>query len=172
MLSSKDTERAVAALTCAQIGVLEMSKQAKGLVEYSRNLGVVRQEEGKLTFVFSSRSSMENQLDATQRELDLFAKMLGGTVRHHSRYPGWSYAASSPLRSAYCEAYLAVTGETATVNVIHAGLECGIIYSHLPDMDMISVGPTMHDIHSPNEALELSATETFWRVLERMIEKL
>ncbi len=172
MLTAEDTHRAVAVLTCSQIGVLEMSKQITGLVEYSRNLGVVRQEEGKLTFVFSSRSSMENQLDAAERELDLLAEMTGCTTRHHSRYPGWSYAPVSALRDAYCKIYRDVTGKDATVNVIHAGLECGIIHSHLPDMDMISIGPTMHDIHSPNEALDLNATETFFEVLDRLISVL
>lgn len=169
MLSAEDTRRAVTILACARTGVLEMSKKIEGLVEYSRNLGVVRQEEGKLTFVFSSRSSIENQLDATERELNLFAASVGCTVRHHSRYPGWDYAPVSALRDAYCKAYREVTGKDAVVNVIHAGLECGIIHSHLPEMDMISVGPDLHDIHSPNETLDLSSTELFWKVLERLI---
>ncbi len=172
MLSDKDTKRAVAVLTCTPIGVLEMSKQVKGLVEYSRNLGIVKQEEGRIIFVFSSRSSIENQLDATQLELDLFAELTGCKTNHHSRYPGWSYSEVSPLRDAYCETYSRVTGQLAKVNVIHAGLECGIIHSKLPDMDMISIGPTMHDIHSPNEALELTATETFWKVLDAMIQSM
>lgn len=170
MLTAEETARAVAVLTCSQIGVIEMSKQVKGLVEFSRNLGVVRQEEGKLVFVFSSRSSIENQLDSTQRELDLLARMTGCAARHHSRYPGWSYAPKSAIRDAYCRTYREVTGTDATVNVIHAGLECGIIHSHLPDMDMISVGPTLHDIHSPNESLDLRSTEIFWKVLVRLIE--
>ena len=169
MLSKEDTGRAVTVLACARVGVLEMSKQIKGLVEYSRNLGVVRQEEGKLIFTFSSRSSVENQLDATERELDLFAAATGCTVNHHSRYPGWNYAPVSALRDAYCKTYRQVTGEEAIVNVIHAGLECGIIHSRLPGMDMISIGPDLHDIHSPNEALDLSSAERFWKVLEELI---
>ena len=170
MLPAEDTARALAVVNCAQVGVLEMSKQVKGLVEYSRNLGVIRQEEGKLTFLFSSRSSVEDQLDAAERELGLLARMTGCTVSHHSRYPGWAYAPTSPLRDAYCKAYRDVTGENATVNVIHAGLECGIIHSHLPDMDMISIAPTLLNIHSPDEAMDLNAVEIFWRVLLRYLE--
>lgn len=172
MLLAEDTKRAVTVLACARTGVLEMSKQIKGLVEYSRNLGVVRQEEGKLTFTFSSRSPIENQLDATERELNLFAASVGCTANHHSRYPGWSYAPVSPLRDAYGRAYREVTDKEAVVNVIHAGLECGIIHSHLPEMDMISVGPDMRDVHSPNETLDLSSTEIFWKTLKRLIEAL
>ena len=170
-MKQEDTIRAIGVLACAANGVLEMSREVEGLVCYSRNLGVVRYEDGKLTFVFSSRSEHESNLDASIRELDLLAKLTGCTTRHHSRYPGWSYAPISPLRDAYCRVYREVTGENATVNVIHAGLECGVIYSHIP-MDIISIGPTMHDIHSPNEALELDSVDTFWRVLTTLIPQL
>ena len=169
VLSASDTDRALAVLTCSQIGVMEMSKQIPGLVESSRNLGVVRSTGKKLTFIFSGRSSVEAQLDAMQNELDLFAKMTGCTARHHSRYPGWDYAPESAIRAAYCKAYQKVTGREAVVNVIHAGLECGIIRSHLPELDMISIGPDLRDIHSPNEALVLSSVTVFWKTLEELI---
>ncbi|MBE6529535.1 MAG: aminoacyl-histidine dipeptidase [Ruminococcaceae bacterium] len=171
-LSRSDTDRALAVLTCSQIGVMEMSKQIPGLVESSRNLGVVRSTSKKLTFIFSGRSSVEAQLDAMQNELDLFAQMTGCTARHHSRYPGWDYAPESAIRTAYCKAYEKVTGRKAVVNVIHAGLECGIIRSHLPELDMISIGPDLRDIHSPNEALVLPSVTTFWKVLEELIQNL
>lgn len=171
MMNREDTIRAIGVLTCSSNGVLKMSHDVKGLVCYSRNLGVVRYEDGKMTFVFSSRSEIESHLDDSIRELDLLATLTGCTTRHHSRYPGWSYAPKSPLRDAYCQVYREVTGEDATINVIHAGLECGVIYSRVP-MDIISIGPTMHDIHSPNEALELDSVDTFWRVLATLIPRL
>ena len=172
MMSAEDTRRAVALLSCAANGVLEMSRDVPGLVEYSRSLGVVRSGEGEMTFVFSTRSAMEARLDASARELDLLAGLCGCTARHHSRYPGWSYAAASPLRDAYLAAYRRVTGSDARVNVIHAGLECGVIGSHLPGIDMISVGPTMHNIHSPDEALDLGSVAVFWRVLGDLLPRL
>ena len=170
MFSREDTARICAVLSCAANGVLEMSRDVVGLVEYSRNLGVVRTEGDCVSFVFSSRSSMESRLDASIRELDALAAVTGCKTRHYSRYPGWSFAPQSAVREAYLRAYTDVTGKTAEVNVIHAGLECGIIYSKLPDMDIISVGPTMFDIHSPNEALDLGATEIFWETVARLIE--
>lgn len=165
-----DTCRAIALLTASQCGVLAYHHEIAGLVEYSRNLGVVYTEDERLTVVFSTRSSFEGRLDAAERELNALGATLGCTVRHHSRYPGWSYAPTSPLREAYLQAYLAVTGEAGTVEVIHAGLECGIIFSQIPDMDIISVGPTMYDIHSPAERLDLSSVETFWKTLVRTVE--
>lgn len=172
MLTAEDTAKAVSVLTEIPIGVLAMSREIPNLVETSRNLGVVRQEEGKLAFVFSGRSSVERELDKMQEELDAFAKKAACTARHYSRYPGWDYAPESKIRQAYCAAYRKVTGKEATVNVIHAGLECGIIRSHLPVLDMISIGPDLREIHSPNEALVLPSVEIFWQVLEELISSL
>ncbi len=172
MLNREDTRHAVAILACAANGVFDMCQDVDGLVEFSRHLGVIRQEDGTLDFVFSSRSAREGQLDASIRELDLLAGLTGCTARHYARYPGWEYAPDSDLRERYRNAYSAVTGKEAIVNVIHAGLECGIIHAKVPDMDMISIGPTMRDIHSPAEALDLDSAETFWTVLKKCIDDL
>jgi dipeptidase D len=169
MMSKTDTARVCAVLSCAANGVLAMSRDVAGLVEYSRNLGVVRTEGDSVTFVFSSRSGMESRLDASIRELDALAAVVNCQTNHYSRYPGWDFAPTSKLRDAYLAAYRDVTGKDAEVNVIHAGLECGIIHSKLPDMDVISIGPTMFDIHSPNEALDLDSTEIFWKTVERLV---
>ena len=169
MMSPEQSRAAIALLNCAANGVLEMSRKIKGLVEFSRNLGVIEHREGELSMIFSSRSSIEGQLDASIRELDLLAAMTGFESRHYSRYPGWNYAPVSPLRDQYLKAYQEITGKEARVDIIHAGLECGVIFSHLPDMDMISIGPDMKDIHSPDEALDLDSVEEFWKVLEVLI---
>ncbi len=169
MLPDDATARAVAILSNAPNGVREMNADVKGLVEWSRNLGVIRHEEGELVFIFSSRSGHESRLDAAIDELDALAFVMGCTVHHHSRYPGWSYAPVSPLRDAYLAAYREVTGKDARIDVIHAGLECGIIYSKLPGMDIISIGPDMYNIHSPDERLDLDSVEVFWKTLEALI---
>ncbi len=170
MMSRRDTERIVAVLACAACGVLAMNRSVAGLVECSRNLGVVRTEGDDVTFVFSSRSGIESRLDASISELDALATVLDCKTNHYSRYPGWDFVPDSAVREAYVKAYRDVTGKDAAINVIHAGLECGIIYSKLPDMDMISIGPDMYDIHSPDEALNLDSTEIFWKTLVRLIE--
>ena len=167
-----DSLRAVALLATVDNGVKEMNRNVKGLPEWSRNLGVIRTEENKIDFIFSVRSAMEGRLDASIDELDTLAQAFGCTAKHYSRYPGWDYAPVSPVRDAYLAAYRAVTGKDARVEVIHAGLECGIIYSKAPNMDIISIGPDMKDIHSPNERLDLSSVEVFWKTLVALIEKL
>ncbi len=168
-MDKDSTARVVCAMGTVANGVLAMSNNIEGLVEYSRNLGIVRTEQGSVHLTLSSRSAIESQLDASIDDLDALATLCKGSARHHSRYPGWSYAVESPLRDQYLTAYEGLFGKMPEVSVIHAGLECGIIRSKLPDMDMISVGPNMRDIHSPAERLDLASCERFWQVIAKML---
>lgn len=172
MLSEADTLRAIAVLATSANGVLEMSRDVAGLVEYSRNLGVVRTEEGEMIFTFSARSSIESRIDASEAEMEMLGKLTSCAVSHRGRYPGWSWAPVSPLRDAYVAAYREVTGKDAEVGAIHAGLECGIICANCPDMDIISIGPSLYDIHSPAEAMDLDDAEIFWDTLAALIRRL
>lgn len=167
------TRRVLTVLTAAQDGVIAMSHDVPGLVEYSRNMGVVRTDSENFRFVcvFSTRSAIEAQIDASVAQLDMLASLVGAKTRHHSRYPGWSYAKDSFVRDAYCARYRAVMGKDVEVTIIHAGLECGIMKNHLPDLDAISVGPDMQGIHSPDEKMNLASCEKFWEILRGMIEE-
>ncbi len=172
MLSGEASARVATLLFGVENGVKEMNQSVPGLVEWSRNLGVIDHVGERLRFVFSTRSAIESRLDASIQELDAWARLLGCTTNHHSRYPGWSYAPVSPLREAYLRAFRTVTGKEARIDVIHAGLECGILYSKCPELDIISIGPDMRNIHSPDERLDLSSVELFWRTLVACIEAL
>lgn len=163
------TARVISAMGTVANGVLAMSNNIEGLVEYSRNLGIVRTEQHSVHLTISSRSAIESQLDASIDDLDALATLCAGSARHHSRYPGWSYAKESPIRDQYLQAYAELFSKTPEVSVIHAGLECGIIRSRLPEMDMISVGPNMRNIHSPDERLELASCERFWQVIAKIL---
>lgn len=155
----------VAFLNTVRTGVLKMSNDIKGLVEYSRNLGVADTDNGRVKLVFSSRSSIEAQLDLSCREMDMLSKLANADCRHYSRYPGWEYAPVSPLRDDYIKAYKKLFGKEPVVGVIHAGLECGILSSKMSGMDIISIGPNMFDIHSPAEHLDLASCKRVWDVL-------
>ncbi len=170
VMDEATTARVLGILANAPCGVLAMSREVEGLVEYSRNLGILRTSEGAVRMTFTSRASRESRLDATITTMDALAAMVGGTVNHHSRYPGWEYAAESAVRDAYTEAYRAVCGGEMQILAIHAGLECGYIKRQIPDMDIISVGPDMKAIHSPDETLYLDSVERVWRVLSCFLE--
>ena len=170
MFAALDSAQLIAILAAVDNGVKEMNYNIKGLPEWSRNLGVITTTENEVEFVFASRSAIESRLDASIDELDALGLITGCVTKHYSRYPGWDYAPISPLRDLYARAYREITGKDAIVDVIHAGLECGIIVSKLSDLDVISVGPDMRDVHSPDERLNLSSVEVFWKTIEKLIE--
>ena len=165
------TKRIVYLINVVKTGVLGMSNHIKGLVEYSRNAGIIKTTDEGVTLILSSRSSVEAQLDLTVRELDMLCELAGAECHHYARYPGWEFEPASVLRDSWSDAYFELYGERPQVGVIHAGLECGILSSKLPGMDIISVGPNMHDIHSPDEHLDLESCTHVWNVLLKVVTK-
>ena len=165
-------------LTLVRDGVLSMSAHVKGLVAHSRNLGIVKtltDGEGKPTavkFSMSTRSASNNHLDDSERELETLARALGGEATHRARYPGWDYAPVSPLRDLWTATSEKLYGVTPRVEVIHAGLECGILCDKLGDMDIISVGPNMRDIHTPREMLSAPSAERTYRLVRETLRAL
>jgi dipeptidase D len=176
-MDDKTTHAVLSLLTLVRDGVLSMSAHVEGLVAHSRNLGIVKtitDGEGKPTavkFSMSTRSASNNHLDDSERELSALAAVLGGETTHRARYPGWDYAPVSPLRDLWTRVSEELYGVTPRIEVIHAGLECGILCDKLGEMDIISVGPDMKDIHTPREMLSIPSVErTYALVLKTLTE--
>lgn len=168
MVDADSTRRAILPMVVAAIGVLAMN-HAVGMVEYSRNMGVVRMSDTEIRITFSSRSPKASQLTASVEELDALAMLCGGTFNHHSHYPGWDYAAVSPLRDAYVAAYRRLFGEAPVIKSIHAGLECGLLKAKIPDLDIIAIGPNLENIHSPAEKMDLASCEKIWKIVAEIL---
>ena len=162
-------EKAVFFMQTLSNGVFEMNHSLSEVVEYSRNLGIAETLSDKVCFTVNSRSAQESRIDLSVAELDAYARMLGGSSEHYSRYPGWEYAERSAIREEYSKAYKSLFGKEPSVEVIHAGLECGIIKKNIPDMDMLSCGPIVLNLHSPDEALNIKSFERFFRVVCKVI---
>ena len=171
VISEACSKRIIKFVNSVDNGVLKMSDNIKGLVEFSRNLGIVRTEDGKMEFYFSSRSAIDEQIELSARTIEQTANALGGKVEHHSRYPGWHYTGASPLADSYVAIAKRLFGKDIVVTAIHAGLECGIVKQAIPDMDIISCGPDVKNLHSPMEALDIASFERFFTVIKDMIEK-
>ena len=163
-------EKLVDFVVCVPNGVFEMNYSVQGIVEWSRNLGVLTLDANRAECVFASRSSFESRLDASGEQLDAFARLCGAKVRHYNRYPGWNFAEVSPLRDAWSAACGKILGKTPDILAIHAGLECGFIKQAVPDMDIISAGPVILDLHSPDERLDKKSFERFFAVVKDVIE--
>lgn len=148
-------------------GVQQMSQQIDGLPETSLNLAIVRTEENEIYIELSNRSSNPAALKLLEQQIQATARIYGFHSVMQSEYPGWQYREDSRLRDAMKQIYQNMFGKEAVVEAIHAGLECGILLSRMPQLDIVSTGPDILDIHTPKERMNISSVErTYQYVLE------
>jgi dipeptidase D len=146
-------------------GVIKMSADIAGLVETSTNVAVIRTEKGKITLTTSQRSSVASEiLEICQSVVSVFE--LGGAKVHTTDgYPGWKPNLASPILKLAKTTYQQLYGKEPAVKAIHAGLECGIIGEKYPGIDMVSFGPTLQAVHSPDEKIYIDTVDKFWKFL-------
>lgn len=153
-------------------GVQVMSTDIPGLVESSLNLGVFRIEEEKAMFCFSVRSSVNSYKKYLSEKLSYMAQFLGGEFYVRAQYPAWEYKKESPLRERLISVFKELYGHEPKLEAIHAGLECSFFAEKIPGVDIVSLGPEMHDIHTPKERLSISSAIRVYKYLEKVIEGL
>lgn len=172
--TAEATKKTVFMLASIANGVLLQSTAVSGTVDYSRNLGRISTEYNesgaRVELVFLTRSAVESRIDASACELDSWAELFCGASKHYNRYPGWAFARSSEIRDIYASVYEQVCGTKAETVVLHAGLECGIVSKAIPEMDIISCGPAVINLHSPDEAMELDSFARFYKVIKTVVE--
>lgn len=152
-------------------GVQAMSADVEGLVETSLNLGVLSVNETGVSASFSVRSSVECSKKALIEKLISVVVLAGGEAEVEGDYPGWSYRVNSPLRDKMITLYQEMYGETPKVEAIHAGLECGLLASKIADLDCVSFGPNMYNIHTTEEKLSISSAKRVWEYLLALLER-
>lgn len=141
------------------------------LVETSDNVGIIRTTEDMVEIATSVRSLIESEKQALIEKITTMSELCGATVSRNSEYPGWQYRMESPLRDLAVAAYREQYGEEPQVLTIHAGLECGLLLEKIPDLDAISMGPQMHDIHTTKERMDVASVERTWRLLLSILGK-
>lgn len=152
-------------------GVYAMSRDMEGLVESSANLASVKNDGDVLVISVSFRSSVAASLASMKERLDDMARGYGFDVMFEGEYPGWQYAPDSPMISIFKDTYRDLFNKEGTVVAIHAGLECGLIKSSIPDMDILSVGPTINDAHTPGENMDIGSFVRLYELIKVMINK-
>ncbi len=143
-------------------GVFAMSQDMPGLVETSSNLASIKQKEDKIIIVTSQRSSI---MSARRNVSEMVASafILGGaTVTVGDGYPGWKPNPASPILKVTIDSYKRLFGTEPKVKAIHAGLECGLFLEKYPALDMVSFGPTLRGVHSPDERMLIPTVQKFW----------
>jgi len=153
--------------------VLTMSTRMPGLVETSTNLASVKFKQGNLIEITTSqRSDLESGKQDVYQMVDAVFQLLGTNTTRGEGYCGWTPSPSSHILKVSRECYEDLFGVKPVVRSIHAGLECGLFSEKFPGLDMISFGPTLKGVHSPDEKIEIASVEKFWNFLTVLLSKL
>ncbi|TCP96254.1 Xaa-His dipeptidase [Cricetibacter osteomyelitidis] len=150
-------------------GVIRWSDSVPGVVETSLSLGVVNTEEDKVKANVLIRSLNESGKQYVRETLVSITELSGDDIRFYGSYPGWNPDIHSPLTALTKQVYDKILGEEAKIKVIHAGLECGLIKEKYPNLDVVSVGPTILNAHSPDEKVHIPAVQTYWKLLTELL---
>ena len=169
VLSAELSDRILSFLVIVPSGVAEMTPDVPDLVETSNNLAVVKTKDEEMSIICSQRSSVQSRLDAICRRVERLARLAGAAIEWKNAYPPWPPDMDSALLERCRRVYMENFGKEPEVEIIHAGLECAVIGSIYPGMDMISVGPTMENPHSPDERLYLPSVERIWQFLTALL---
>ncbi|MCA8975200.1 MAG: aminoacyl-histidine dipeptidase [Planctomycetes bacterium] len=170
--SAQTTRTAVDLLLAIPHGVAALSTEIAGLVETSNNLATVVTANGEMVVQTSQRSSIMQCLDFLTHRIESVGRLAGAKARSNTGYPSWQPNMASPLLAQCKRLYRELFDKDPVVEIIHAGLECGIIGSKYEGMDMISFGPTIVDPHSPNERIEISSIGKVWDFFTALLARL
>ena len=162
----------VDAIMACHDGVLRYIPSIPDVVETSSNLGIVNIGNGEASVLILARSSNETMMEYLQEMQECCFGMAGMKVEYGGQYGAWQPNFSSPITATMVKVYKETFGEDAKVQVCHAGLECSILSGKLPELDCISLGPDLTDIHTPRERLHIASTERTWRLLLGTLKRL
>ncbi len=171
-ISHTDQDRLLSFLDSAANGVSLVSEDFPGVTDTSSNLGVVALEHGAFRATFKVRSLRDARADALADKLVSFASGYGLHTRKDGAYPGWTPDPGSPLLDLCQQVYTAQFGRPADLQVIHAGLECGLLAASHPHLDMISFGPDIHGAHAPGERVRIESVARCWQLLKAVLRAL
>ncbi|OQY27951.1 MAG: hypothetical protein B6244_08935 [Candidatus Cloacimonetes bacterium 4572_55] len=186
VLTQVSMTNTLALLVSLPHGAAKMSPDIPGLVETSSNLAVVKMDQRELSISISQRSSTDPSLDWIVSKCEACAILVGANWEHSSRYSGWQPNMQSKLLEVCERSYKSLFGKSPGVSALHAGLECGLIGAKYPDMDMISIGPTIWDAHTPTKAgfrpgvdsgvkgerMDTARMSDFWKFVQAVLKNL
>jgi dipeptidase D len=172
VIGVEQQERILRGISALPHGVMKMSADVPGLVETSTNVAVISSEDGKIVLATSQRSSVASEIQEIGDTVANIFRLSGAEVKQGSGYPGWKPNLKSPVLALASTAYRDLFRKDCEVKAVHAGLECGIIGERYPGMDMISFGPTLEAVHSPDEKIHIASVEKFWKFLTEILKRI
>lgn len=172
VMTSSETEKAIKLLYMIPSGIETMSMAIQGLVESSTNLGVVTTTEDSIIYDSAIRSSVLSLRNEILEKSKLVAETFGASINTQSAYPEWQYDENSPIRDAFVSTYKDMYGKDPEIVAIHAGVECGLFKEKFGDIDMISFGPDLFDVHTPDEHLSVASVKRSYEYLIQVLKNL
>lgn len=170
-LPAEQTALVTSLLCSVPNGVQSMSSDVPNLVQTSLNLGIAKLEED-MVLSFGVRSSVEAEKEELISKLSSVSEFHNAKITMVGDYPAWEYRTDSPLRDKMIAVYQRMYQKEPVVDVIHAGLECGLLGKKIPNLDCISLGPQMYDIHTSRERLDIASVERTWDFLKEILKEL
>lgn len=172
VLSANDQAQLIQAIYAAHNGVYRVSADFDDLVETSNNIAKVTVGDGKMNIQCLTRSSVESSKMDLAQSLEASFTLAGFEVEFSGSYPGWTPNANSEILEVLKRIYVEQHQEEPKVVACHAGLECGILGTNYPDMDMISFGPTILGAHSPAERVSISSVKKYWEFVMQILKEI
>ena len=172
VLDSKSTANVIYALWLSPDGVYRMSQEINGMVQTSLNLGVAELAEKTFAATYLIRSSSQSEKEYLTDKVGKMTEYLGGTYELKGVYPAWEFKKNSAIRDMLCESYNRLFNKEALVETMHAGVECGIMAAKIDDLDCVSFGPDIIDIHTVKEKLDIASTQRTWELITDVLKQL
>ncbi|MCL2841081.1 MAG: aminoacyl-histidine dipeptidase [Defluviitaleaceae bacterium] len=172
MLTLKCSNQVIAAMLLVPCGVFVRSLEIDGLVNASCNMGVIETSKDYVKISAMGRGAAEFYNLQLRDNASALAKYLGADISFSQRSAAWPYDPNSKLLKTALDAYTPVFNREPIVTAIHAGLECGLFSEKIPGLDIISVGPTNHDLHTPDERVSITSVALFWKFLKALLKAL
>lgn len=152
-------------------GVQTMSADLPGLVESSLNLGILITDANGVTMTWAIRSAVKSLKILMRDKLQYMTEFFGGEISFHGDYPEWPFNPGSKICNMCTKLYEEMFDKKASIETIHAGLECGLLSEKMPGLDMVSMGPEMHDIHTSREKLGIASVERTYRLVLTILKE-
>lgn len=169
IIQPASAQRVLLALLAAPHGVIAMSPTMEGLVETSTNLASVKQRGDEILVTTSQRSSVDSAKKQIAATMNALFTLASARVEHTDGYPGWEPDPENKLTKIAENTYNKIFLKQPKIKAIHAGLECGLLIEKRPEMQAISIGPTMRGVHSPSEKLNIATTGEVWTYLLELL---
>ena len=148
-----------------------MSPEIEGLVQTSNNLARVLVKDGSYSIQCLTRSSVDSEKMDEAYSIQSTFELMGAQVDYSGSYPGWTPKPEADIVKIMSDLYKKTFNEDPHVNACHAGLECGILGTNYPDMEMISFGPNIRGAHSPDECVQISSVHKYWKLFLNTLEE-